>query len=634
MKKSIPALLICGALLAGCEKSLPELDIDFGKSQALVLYLSDVTPDADALAIGSDGSCLLYDADDGQGHGLLSYTPHYRNASLSGVNLLLDDSGVPLAIESGSRFIVLEHFDGTSVGMIETSGHDVIAVRDLTVPVDMEYYLSGTKASGLGSSHKYDLIPFAVKLFRQVSNALSLFDCKDAGLELGSLWEAAASGGFDEFNYADGYAYALEEFADGFFKKASLDPAALAGKVPGFVSSFVSQRDKIMDAHGHLMYSSDQVWFSTGAKLPAGKRNHLTFCCDAAGGLFSLDAGSDSNLRWNLGYIDVPWLKALKGVRSSGDELLNLSVEPNDSGSDRSFKLLISQDVSWVASVTVTQKGRQYVDLSENHVDFGPEGGSRSIKVSTGANTPAWSVWGGPEWVHLKNTANGFTITADPYSAGRENDASVMVAVLDRDNRYNMVNYPLAVFQSDGHGCPDGHHPHMIDLGLGVKWSCMNLGASRYEDDGQYFAWGETQTKSGYSDATYTKAGLGEKALEPGDDAAHVLLGGSWRMPTRSEAKELVEGCNWKWEFKNGIEGARITGKNGNYIYIPVSHNREGTKIRTSLYYGEYWTSTPRGDDGAYILSFNNPYGIPDFHRGADYGGHRSYGYAIRPGSE
>ena len=51
MKKTIPAVLICAGLLAACEKPLPEQDIDFGKSQALVMYLSDVTGDADAIAV-------------------------------------------------------------------------------------------------------------------------------------------------------------------------------------------------------------------------------------------------------------------------------------------------------------------------------------------------------------------------------------------------------------------------------------------------------------------------------------------------------------------------------------------------------------------------------------------------------
>ena len=48
--------------------------------------------------------------------------------------------------------------------------------------------------------------------------------------------------------------------------------------------------------------------------------------------------------------------------------------------------------------------------------------------------------------------------------------------------------------------CPDNNHPHMIDLGLpsGTKWACCNVGASKPEDQGGYFAWGETEEKSEY----------------------------------------------------------------------------------------------------------------------------------------
>ena len=37
-----------------------------------------------------------------------------------------------------------------------------------------------------------------------------------------------------------------------------------------------------------------------------------------------------------------------------------------------------------------------------------------------------------------------------------------------------------------------------VDLGLSVKWANMNIGASNIYDVGEYFAWGETQTKGEY----------------------------------------------------------------------------------------------------------------------------------------
>lgn len=53
--------------------------------------------------------------------------------------------------------------------------------------------------------------------------------------------------------------------------------------------------------------------------------------------------------------------------------------------------------------------------------------------------------------------------------------------------------------------CPDDNHPHLIDLGLpsGTKWACCNVGATKPEEDGGYYAWGETSEKDIYNVDTY-----------------------------------------------------------------------------------------------------------------------------------
>ena len=84
-----------------------------------------------------------------------------------------------------------------------------------------------------------------------------------------------------------------------------------------------------------------------------------------------------------------------------------------------------------------------------------------------------------------------------------------------------------------------------VDLGLSVKWATCNVGASKPEDYGDYFAWGETTTKSTYNWSTYkyckgaynnltkynTSSGYGsvdnKTTLELSDDAARANWGGS-----------------------------------------------------------------------------------------------------------
>ena len=54
-------------------------------------------------------------------------------------------------------------------------------------------------------------------------------------------------------------------------------------------------------------------------------------------------------------------------------------------------------------------------------------------------------------------------------------------------------------------------------------------------------------------------------------DVAHVKWGGSWRMPTEKEIRELVDNCFWKWTTYNGVAGQLVTGPNGNSIFLPAT---------------------------------------------------------------
>ena len=103
------------------------------------------------------------------------------------------------------------------------------------------------------------------------------------------------------------------------------------------------------------------------------------------------------------------------------------------------------------------------------------------------------------------------------------------------------------------HGCPDGHHPHAIDLGLpsGTKWACCNVGASTPEGYGGYYAWGETSEKSYYYSSTYSYynsntgyVNIGSDIAGTSYDVAHVHMGGSWRMPTHDQQMELMDYCS------------------------------------------------------------------------------------------
>ena len=158
----------------------------------------------------------------------------------------------------------------------------------------------------------------------------------------------------------------------------------------------------------------------------------------------------------------------------------------------------------------------------------------------------------------------------------------------------------------NGHEC--------VDLGLpsGLKWATCNVGAEGPWEYGGYYAWGETEEKSDYSPDTYkwykyvgsrysmtkycTDSDFGrvdnKTVLDPEDDVAHVKWGGSWRMPTLEEQKELLDECTWEWTELNGVNGCKVTGPNGNSIFLPAAGSRLGAELNDRGAYGTYWSSS------------------------------------------
>ena len=136
-----------------------------------------------------------------------------------------------------------------------------------------------------------------------------------------------------------------------------------------------------------------------------------------------------------------------------------------------------------------------------------------------------------------------------------------------------------------------------VDLGLSVKWATCNIGADSPTDYGNYYAWGETATKSSYtsSNSTTYSVEMEDIAGNAEYDVATANWGGSWRMPTYDEYQELLDSCTWEWTTEDDVNGYLVTGPSGNSIFLPYAGYR-----RASFYYssggGCYWCSTPYGD--------------------------------------
>lgn len=179
------------------------------------------------------------------------------------------------------------------------------------------------------------------------------------------------------------------------------------------------------------------------------------------------------------------------------------------------------------------------------------------------------------------------------------------------------------------HGTIAGHD--YVDLSLSVKWATCNVGANAPHEYGNYYAWGEISTKSSYDEdnSRTSEANISDISGNSSYDAARANWGGSWRMPTKAEMEELLNKCTWTWTSQSGVNGYKVTGPNGNSIFLPAA----GLYIGSSRYYvgkdGTYWSSTPGGSyaRGTYTLDFDS-----GRHREGWCG--RLYGFTVRPVSE
>ena len=197
-----------------------------------------------------------------------------------------------------------------------------------------------------------------------------------------------------------------------------------------------------------------------------------------------------------------------------------------------------------------------------------------------------------------------------------------------------------------------------------LKWATMNVGAYSETDYGDYFAWGETSTKTDFTWATYqhmfpgmsTYTGINKyqiadnrtgamwysdgifigdniTELERTDDAASTNWGSTWRMPTDDEWTQLRNTDKFVWSWDSTKKGytvtSRIPGYVGNQIFLPAAGYRRGTSLGDAGSYGRYWSSSLNEDysgEARYVY----------FNSGGVYRSNfnRYFGFSVRPVSE
>ena len=185
-----------------------------------------------------------------------------------------------------------------------------------------------------------------------------------------------------------------------------------------------------------------------------------------------------------------------------------------------------------------------------------------------------------------------------------------------------------------------------VEMGDGLKWATCNLGAANPMDYGNYYAWGETATKSTYDWDTYafnpsgdgntfTKYTTSDAQLDASDDAARQNWGGTWRMPTRAEMEALTNTTNFTWTWTTdylgtGVAGmivtSKVSGFVGNSIFLPAAGYINNTGVGMAGSLGDYWASN------IYItIIFSGTKLLIKSDGASVSGSQRRSGYSVRP---
>lgn len=165
-----------------------------------------------------------------------------------------------------------------------------------------------------------------------------------------------------------------------------------------------------------------------------------------------------------------------------------------------------------------------------------------------------------------------------------ENRQVNKVTDIDEDGELTIVDITKLISVLSENKEPLNSHNgyEYVDLGLpsGTLWATCNIDATKPEEFGGYYAWGETMEKNVYDRQSYlyirnksdhNYIDLGRNISGTNYDVAREKRGGDWCMPTKNDFKELWDNCTHSWAMVNGVKGMTFTASNENSLFLPAS---------------------------------------------------------------
>lgn len=310
-----------------------------------------------------------------------------------------------------------------------------------------------------------------------------------------------------------------------------------------------------------------------------------------------------------------------------------------DSAADTLYAILYNSDGSKLKQTKFFGKEPMAITGSSSDIT------SNSAKiVCSYANVPTTAEYG----VTIVSNTNSYSLPAS--IDGSSGDYTFELKELASETAYSYKAYILYKgkyyegetknFTTESKKNDEITEGRVVDLGLSVKWASYNLGASAPEEPGGLYGWGDptgTHTEQAqdekygnyyggrkedkeaclllYNSLVYNDS---ENQITPNDisgtefDVVRAKWGGNWRMPRRREFLELCSNkCIWERLFIKGTLGYKVTGPNGNSIFLPITFYRIGETIIKDAKdnYGhniecQYWTSQRVVGEGAQACPF------------------------------
>ncbi|MGN0194989.1 MAG: BACON domain-containing protein [Candidatus Cryptobacteroides sp.] len=293
----------------------------------------------------------------------------------------------------------------------------------------------------------------------------------------------------------------------------------------------------------------------------------------------------------------------------AGNVTLSVTTEPNDTPDDREAVITLLCGTKKI-EFKVMQKQKDALTTTDSTFEVDENGDEIEIVIKANITFECTVEEDAASWItpiEPKVTTRGLVETSMLFAVApnfemKSREGRIIVSSGD-------LSEVITVTQAAAKPVEISNEQE-VDLGLSVVWASWNVGASKPEEVGNYYAWGETATKNAYYINSYARGNDytdgKEIHLDASHDAATANWGNKWRMPTEEEIMELKrsEKLQLRKYTHNGVEGLLYVSTNGKSIFFPYTGWRDYSSDVQNKDHMGFWSNEADVDNTEKAYSF------------------------------